>query len=226
MYVPKPFQVEDRAALTAFMARYGFAVLVTAGEDGVPVANHLPLLYRPQGGPIGGTAGGPIKSAAGTLVGHMARANPQWKDFAKLEAEGIDALVAFQGPHAYISPNWYGPGRTVPTWNYLAIHAYGRPRIIDDPGRVRALIEQLVETQESAFAQSWSMASQDEAYNARLLSGIVAFEIPLTRIEAKAKLNQNKSPDQRQGVIAALNASGDPRAAELAALMTAMAPEE
>ena len=154
----------------------------------------------------------------------MARANPQWKDFAKLEAEGGEALVVFQGPHAYVSPNWYGPGRTVPTWNYLAIHAYGRPRIIDNPGRVRALIERLVETQESALAQPWSMESLDKAYLARMLRGIVAFEISLTRIEAKAKLNQNKSPDQRQGVIAALSASGDPRSAEVAALMMAFAP--
>ncbi len=213
MYVPEVFALTDATLIAQAMRRHDFALLVTA-PGGRPRASHLPFLFDPESGDHG------------ALRAHMARANPQWKDFAEIEAEGGDALVVFQGPHAYISPRWYGAGPAVPTWNYLAIHAYGRPRIIDDPVKVRALIEELVETQESALAQPWSMASQDQAYIARMLRGIVAFEISLTRIEAKAKLNQNKSPDQRQGVIAALNASGDPRAAELAALMTAMAPEE
>ena len=122
----------------------------------------------------------------------MARANPQWQDFAKLADGGGEALVIFQGPHAYVSPNWYGPGAAVPTWNYVAVHAYGPPQIMDDPARVRALLDRLVRVQETDSQTPWSMASQEDEYIERMMRGIVAFEIPVTRLEAKAKLSQNK----------------------------------
>ncbi len=206
MYVPEVFAVADQAEARRMMREHSFALLVTAA-GGSPVATHLPFLFDPERGP------------KGTLLCHMARANPQWKDFAKLEAEGHEALVIFQGPHGYVSPNWYGPGPAVPTWNYLAVHAYGSPRIIDDAAEIKAHQERLVEAHEAGFATPWSMAGQDEKYIRRMLRGIVAFEMPITRLEAKAKLSQNKTEDDRRGVVGALETSGRPGDLELAAAM-------
>jgi len=212
MYVPEAFAVADEAEARRIMREHSFALLVTAA-GGTPVATHLPFLYDPEPGPHG------------TLLCHMARANPQWKVFAKLEAEGREALVVFQGPHGYISPSWYEPGPAVPTWNYLAVHAYGSPRIIDDAARAKAHQERLVETYEAGFAAPWSMAGQDEKYIARMLRGIVAFEMPIARLEAKAKISQNRDEADRQGVIAALEASDRPADLELAAAMRRMADD-
>jgi transcriptional regulator len=206
MYIPAPFEVSDQGFAQQVMGEHSFALLVTAVE-GAPVATHLPFLFDAELGP------------KGTLLGHMARANPQWKDFAKLEAEGREALIIFQGPHGYISPSWYAGGPAVPTWNYLAVHAYGLPRIIDDAARTKAQQERLVETHEASFEAPWSMAGQPETYIARMLRGIVAFEIPISRLEAKAKLNQNKTAADRHGVIASLEASGRRGDLELAAAM-------
>ncbi len=205
MYVPEPFIVADQAVAAEVMRRYSFALLVTA-PGGVPRATHLPFIYEPTPGPHG------------TLLAHMARANPQWRDFAG-PAAGGEALVIFQGPHGYISPNLYGPGPAVPTWNYVAVHAYGRPRLIEDQVRVRAQQERLVESFEAGSAMPWSMAGQDDKYIRRMLRGIVAFEIPVSRIEAKAKLSQNRSESDRRSVIAALEASGRAGDLELAETM-------
>jgi transcriptional regulator len=151
----------------------------------------------------------------------MARANPQWRDFEELAKEDGEALVVFQGPHAYISPSWYGAGPAVPTWNYTAVHAYGRPHIVEDPARVRAILEQLVAVQESALDPPWTLDSQTDKYLSGMMRGIVAFEIPIERLEAKAKLGQNKSAAQAAGAAAALARSEDPMARETAALMRA-----
>jgi transcriptional regulator len=206
MYVPEVFAMADQAEARRIMLEHSFALLVTAAE-GAPVATHLPFLFDPERG------------SNGTLLCHMARANPQWKDFAKLEAEGREALAVFQGPHGYISPNWYRPGSAVPTWNYLAVHAYGRPRIVEDAAAIRAQQERLVEAYEAGGPNPWSMAGQDDAYIRRMLRGIVAFEMPITRLEAKAKISQNRSEADRQGVIAGLEASDRPGDLALAAVM-------
>ncbi len=206
MYTPDVFALADEAEARRIMRAHSFALLVTAAGAS-PLATHLPFLYDPGPGPHG------------TLLCHMAKANPQWKDFAMLEAEGREALVVFQGPHGYISPSWYAGGPAVPTWNYLAVHAYGTPRIIEDAEEIRAHQERLVETHEAGFAAPWSLAGQDEKYLARMLRGIVAFEMPITRLEAKAKLSQNRTEDDRQGVIAGLEESDRPGGLELAAAM-------
>jgi transcriptional regulator len=206
MYTPDIFALTDPVEVGRILREYSFALLVTAA-GGTPMASHLPFLFDPERGP------------KGTLFCHMARANPQWKDFAKLGAAGREALVVFQGPHGYVSPNWYAGGPAVPTWNYLAVHAYGSPRIIDDAAGAKAHQERLVDTHEAGFAAPWSMASQPDNYIARMLRGIVAFEIPISRLEAKAKLNQNKSEADRRGVITALEASDRPGDLELAAVM-------
>ncbi len=209
MYIPEPFTLTDPTAVEGLIRDHGFGLLITAAPGAAPVATHLPFLFDPNEGP------------RGTLHSHMARANPQWKDFAKLEAAGLQALVIFQGPHGYISPNWYQPGDAVPTWNYLAVHAYGTPVMVEDAAQRRAHQEKLVETHEAGFPEPWSMAGQEEKYIARMLRGIVGFEIPVSRLQAKAKLSQNRSEADRAGVIAALEASGRAADRELAAVMRA-----
>ncbi|MEE8189673.1 MAG: FMN-binding negative transcriptional regulator [Kiloniellales bacterium] len=206
MYVPEAFALKDEAYVRDVMDRYGFALLVTAA-DGATRASHLPFLFDSERGP------------QGTLTAHMARANPQWRDLELLSAKGGEALVIFQGPHAYVSPNWYAGSQAVPTWNYVAVHAYGTPGLIEDSVRVRALLERLTERHEQCSPKPWSLAGQEEKYTSAMIRGVVAFEIPVARLEAKAKLNQNKGPEDRAGVIAGLRAADDPLAAEVAALM-------
>lgn len=199
MYIPTSFHVEDSAKLAAFMREHSFATLVT--HDGVaPFASHLPMLFRPGLGPHG------------TLIGHMARANAQWRHFA----DGREVLAIFHGPHGYISPSWYQTQPAVPTWNYATVHAYGVPAIFDDHGRVAALLNETV----SAYDSAWSGELPAE-FRDKLMQAIVAFEIPLMRIEGKFKLGQNRSPADRQGVFDALTASGDANSLALARLMAA-----
>lgn len=212
MYIPEAFALDDRARMVETIRRHAFALLVTA-PDGPPQATHLPVLYDADRGPHG------------TLTAHMARANPQWRDFAPLAERNGEALVIFQGPHAYVSPRWYAPGPAVPTWNYVAVHAYGVPAVIDDPAAVRGLLERLVAVHEGAADGAWRLDGQDEAFIARMIRGIVAFEIPVARIEAKAKLSQNRPAGDRRGVIAALAQGGDAMSAELAAAMEKASPE-
>jgi transcriptional regulator len=202
MYVPKHFALDDPGRIAEVLRRFDFALLVSAVEGRAPVATHLPFVF--DGG----------RGAKGTLSAHMARANPHWRDLAKLAEAGGEALVTFSGPHAYISPSWYGPGDAVPTWNYVAVHATGVPRLIEDPAAVRALLTELIAIHEVDRAVPWSLADQDKAFLARMQRSIVAFEIPVARLEAKAKLSQNKEPSVRRSVAAALREDGETDLAE------------
>ena len=139
MVVPDPFALHDQAAIAGRLRRHGFALLVTAA-DGAPQASHLPFLYQPGHGP------------KGRLTARLARANPQAAELERLAAEGGEALVVFQGLHAYVSPRWYGASPAVPTWNYLAVHAYGTPEIVAQPARVRAVLERPAEERLAAAA--------------------------------------------------------------------------
>jgi transcriptional regulator len=197
MYVPKHFALDDPERIAEVLRRFDFALLISAVEGRAPVATHLPFVFDPARG------------AKGTLRAHMARANPHWRDLVKLAESGGEALVAFSGPHGYVSPSWYGPGDAVPTWSYVAAHAYGVPCLIEDPAVVRALLAQMVAVQEAGRAVPWSLADQDEAFLARMQRGIVAFEIPVARLEAKAKLSQNKDTGVRRSVAAALREGGE-----------------
>ena len=209
MFVPKAFRLDDRRQIAEVVRRYDFGLLVTA-PDGVPQASHLPFMFDPDLGP------------EGTLWAHMARTNPQWHDFAALAGAGKEALVVFQGPHSYISPAWYGGGPpTVPTWNYLAVHAYGLPESIDDPAEVRALLERLVGAQESDMDTPWTTAGLEERFMTAMTRGVVAFRIPLTRLEAKAKLSQNKTPAQLAAATAVLEDAQEPLARETGQWMRA-----
>jgi transcriptional regulator len=201
MYIPFAFRIDDAGKLAAFIRRHSFATLVT--HDGAaPFASDLPMLFHRDA------------SNHGTLVAHMARANPQWRHFAA----GGEALVIFHGPHSYISPSWYDNAPAVPTWNYATVHAYGIPAIIDEHERIVSLLHELVAAHESAFEQPWPGNLPDD-FREKMIQGIVAFEIPITRIEGKFKLGQNRSAADLQGVFDALSRSDDPDSRALAQLM-------
>lgn len=204
MYTPQAFRVEDRGRITAVIRANSFATLTTFGPGGL-IVTHLPFLYDETAG------------AHGTLYAHMARANAQWKEFQA----GAEVLVVFQGEHGYISPRWYRsfPAEPqVPTWNYEAVHAYGVPRIMDDPVRTVELLERTIRAYEPADS-SYSAVSQPGDFVARLVKAIVAFEIPLTRLEAKFKLSQNRSKEDAASAADALAKTGDPASLRLAAAM-------
>jgi transcriptional regulator len=203
MYVPKHFDAPDQAWCHALIERESFALLVSTGGDGAPFATHLPLLLDRDRG------------SQGTLVGHLARANPH----AELLAESAPTLAVFRGPHAYVSPGWYRVHPSVPTWNYVAVHAYGRPVVIEEPPRVKALLDRLVRTYEQGRAEPWRFDALPEDYVDGMIRGIVAFELPIEELRGKAKLSQNRGAEDRTGAIRGLEATADPLATSTAALM-------
>lgn len=207
MYVPDVFTEDDPVELGRLMDAYSFALLVTTDADGLPFATHLPFLYDAAHG------------ERGTLLGHMARANPQWQHFA----EGRDALVVFQGPHAYVSPSWYVGQPNVPTWNYAAVHAYGAPRVLDDPTDAKTVLQRLVDVNEAHFVKPWRMQLPAQ-YETAMIRAIVAFEIPVTRLEGKFKMSQNRKAEDAVGARQGLEARGDADALAVARLMQARAP--
>ncbi|TAM76708.1 FMN-binding negative transcriptional regulator [bacterium] len=207
MYVPQHFLVSDGATLRELIDHHAFGLLVTAG-DGLPFATHLPFaLHRGEG-------------EHGTLYAHMARANPQWRAFTG----GGQALAIFQAEHGYISPAWYEAPESVPTWNYRAVHAYGKPRIIDGDDEVRRVLDELVEIHESPRSDRWSMQGVSEEYLARMRQAIVAFAMPIERLEGKFKLSQNRPQADREHVMQVLAASPRHGDRELAAAMEHWAP--
>ncbi len=202
MYTPKQFEMDDPAELAAFMEHYNFASLVTA-DAGTITATHLPfMLDRTRGD-------------HGTLIAHLARPNEQWQSFAS----GQEALVIFTGPHAYVSPSWYErPTVNVPTWNYTAVHAYGVPKVVEEPEAIYAMLDQLVQAHEGSYEQPWTVQSADEHVR-RLLGGIVGFEMTITRLEGKHKLSQNRSEADQYHVVEHLSQSSDSLARGTADMM-------
>jgi transcriptional regulator len=201
MYTPASFKISDPDELHGFMRRHSFAMLVTQGEDGM-TATHLPLLLDADVGP------------RGTLLGHMARANPQWKDVAG------EALAVFPGPHAYISPTWYETPGTVPTWNYVAVHAYGPLELVEDRDGLHDILTRTTSVHERRMPEPWSYDPADPDIE-KMLKAIVGFRIEITRLDGKAKLNQNHPEGRRQRVIRALEAQGDEESRAIAELMAA-----
>ncbi len=206
MYVPKTFVADDAAALRDLMSGFGFATLVSTGQDGL-VATHVPVLFDPARG------------AKGVLIAHLARANPHGAAL-----DGAEVLTIFVGPHGYISPSWYRTHPAVPTWNYAAVHVYGRARLVRDEAGLRDIVARLVEKYESGRPKPWTMDGLDDRYIRGMLNAIVGVEIDVERIEGKHKLSQNRSIEDRKGVIAALGASGQASDRELADYMTRHAP--
>jgi len=201
MYMPELFREDDLATLQALMQDYSFATLITQPQ-GVPFATHLPLILEADEGPYG------------TLLGHVARANPQWRDLETPQ----EVLAIFQGPHSYVSPSWYEVELSVPTWNYAAVHAYGTPRLITDYDACYALLDTLVRTHEVQFARPW-LFQLPQDYVRKMMQGIVAFAIRITRLEGKFKLSQNRSLADQQHVAATLQQSADAVSRDVGTLM-------
>jgi len=199
MYLPTPFAETDTNKLYNFMHCSSFAVLISQGENG-PIASHLPLLLDAQAG------------SKGHILGHMARANPHWR-----QIEG-DVLVVYSGPHVYISPSWYEAEETVPTWNYVAVHAYGSFHLVEDREELLGILEKSVQTYESSRPEPWSFDAS-AGYVEKLLKAIVGFRIEITRLEGKWKLSQNHLEERRRRVVLALESQADENSNGIASLM-------
>lgn len=206
--MPQSFREDDLATLHALMRRYAFATLFTQTDAG-PLATHIPLVLHEKDGRLG------------TLVGHVARANPHWR---ALDGRR-ESLVVFLGPHSYISPAWYAQPVAVPTWNYAAIHALGVPRITQDRAALRAHVDELVQRYEGDGVHGWDPASAEPVIEPQL-GAIVGFEMEITRLEGKLKFNQNRSRADRAGVVAALEAAGDTAQRDVAEIMRRMLESE
>ncbi|HLA30424.1 MAG TPA: FMN-binding negative transcriptional regulator [Pseudomonas sp.] len=206
MYMPAAFRQDDLAELHQQILDCRLATVVSQGPSGL-VASHLPLLLEPGEGQFG------------TLYGHFARANPQWRDLA----DGAEALVIFQGPEAYISPGWYQAkaehGKVVPTWNYIAVHAQGRAEVFEDGERLLQLVSRLSQHHEAGRPQPWAVSEAPRDYIDAMLRAIVGFALPIERLQGKWKLGQNRSATDQAGVREGLQASHDSRDRELAARM-------
>ena len=183
MYTPKFNQISDRSLLLAAMRSYSFAVLIgpagTGAADGLQ-ATHLPLVIKDEG-------------EHGLLEGHFAKANPHWKTLA-----GQETLIVFSGPHSYVSPTLYTESLSVPTWNYIAVHAYGMLSLVENDEDKEKLLAGLMNANEPAYAEKWDR--MPDGYRRTMLAGIVGFRIPISRIEGKFKLSQNRPESDRQSV--------------------------
>ncbi len=203
LYIPAHFRVDDRDELLAFMRDNAFATLVSSGSNGLHVS-HIPFIVE-RGGD------GSVR-----LLGHVARANPQWKELEAAHA----AVAIFQGPHAYVSPTWYEHHPAVPTWNYAVVHAQVRARLMDQPA-LRELLRQLSSRYEAGRPSPWRMEDLEPGYAAKLLDVIVGFTLEVERLDGKFKLSQNRPGNDAERVSAALESAGE---GALAALMRAHPP--
>ncbi len=204
MYRPAHFAEDRISVLHDAIRRVGLGLLVTVGPDGIE-ANHIPMVLDPSPAPYG------------TLYGHLARANRQW-------SHGGDALAIFQGPDAYVTPSWYpskqATGKAVPTWNYTAVHAHGPLEPIEEPERLRELLTRLTERHEAGRPEPWSVSDAPADFLATQMKATVGFALPITRLEGKWKLSQNRTAEDRAGVHGGLAASDDPVARAVVEAMT------
>lgn len=201
MYTPPSFVENDRNTLHDFMDQNSFATLISTDEH-EPFASHLPLLIERD------------RRSHGVLTGHFARANPHWQ-----VANGQRVLIIFHGPHAYISPGWVQSTTMVPTWNYVAVHAYGVLRTVGDPRHVRDILTRMVSRYESRREHPWSMDLADDEFIDKLTSAIVGFEVVIDRLEGKWKLSQNHSTERREQTISGLLGTARADEAQIARLM-------
>jgi transcriptional regulator len=200
MYLPSAFRESDPAKLFEFIEQNSFGLLVSqAGQE--PFATHLPFLLKRSLGP------------SGSLIGHLARANPHWR-----EAEDQTVLAVFSGPHAYVSPSWYEADNVVPTWNYVAVHVYGTFRVLRDENSLAEILRNMVKHYESSLPRPWTFDPAGE-FAQQMMKAVVGFQIEISRIEGKWKLNQNRPAEQRQKVRAVLRGSTDEDARAIADLM-------
>ncbi len=207
MYTPKFNQVSDRAVLVEAMQAYSFAILFgpldSAQASGSHHATHLPLVVKDEG-------------AHGIIEGHFAKANPHWQSLANHET-----LVVFPGPHSYVSPSFYAEELSVPTWNYIAVHAYGTLELIEDDASKDLVLAGLIEANEPAYADQWR--SLPDGFRRTMLAGIVGFRILITTIEGKFKISQNRPEIDRRNVYSA-HSTGTPDQQQLAQWMQRLIP--
>lgn len=188
MYIPPRYINENEAETIAFIKRFSFGVITTSINN-VPTATHLPFVVSERGGSL-------------FLTAHFAKANPHWQHI-----ESNENLIIFSEPHAYISPKNYNEKQNVPTWNYLAVHAYGLAKLITDKDAVYKVLEAMINSFEADYKTQWDDLAED--YKTRMAKGIVAFEIEVTKIESKKKLSQNKKTNERQNIIQSLKDSSN-----------------
>ena len=209
MYTPPLFKVEDVAEAHALMRAKPFATLVTNGSEGL-YATHLPTVLKTDGA-----------STLGRIECHVARPNPHWRTFAP----DADALMIFQGPEAYIRPGWYPSkaehGKVVPTWNYAVVHAYGRLETVEDPAWLLTHVSELTRQQEAPHETPWATSDAPESYLAVMARGIVGLKLAITRLEAKAKMSQNREARDSEGVVRGLTERGERQDAAAAVLVEA-----
>ena len=209
MYVPEAFAETRLPVLQDAIRACGLPILISVTAAG-PVATHLPLMLDADEGEFG------------TLYGHVARANPQWRD----ALADVPALVIFPGPDGYVSPSWYAAkaehGRVVPTWNYVTVHASGQPVFFDDPERLHALVRRLTERHEAGRAAAWAVSDAPEPYVARELRAIVGLRLPIGTLQGKWKLGQNRSAADQKGLLAGYEAEAGADYAALAAVTRAV----
>lgn len=207
MYIPAAFAETDLATLHAFIEQHSFGLLVSQVDER-PFATHLPFLLDREAG------------SRGRLIGHVARANPQWRD---LSAQTV--LAVFSGPHAYISPTWYQAEDVVPTWNFTAVHAYGRVQVVEDESGLLDIVRKLTDVFERSLPQPWRFDSSS-TFRQRMLAQIVGFRIEIETIEGKWKLSQNQPVERRENVIRALQEQSGENAAAVAEMMQHILPAE
>ncbi|GAB2665521.1 FMN-binding negative transcriptional regulator [Flavihumibacter cheonanensis] len=195
MYVPAAFRFEDVTDMISFMKQYSFATIITV-KEGLPIATHLPFQIQEQKGGL-------------VLRSHFAANNEQAGII-----ESTNSLVIFTEPHAYISPAQYDKLESVPTWNYLAVHAYGKANIVRDEKLVQSMLEEMIQEFEPAYLEQWNGLT--DKFRKGMMKGLVAFEIPVTDLQGKKKLSQNKTAAERDRIISRLESEGDAAAKQLA----------
>lgn len=201
MYIPNSYREEDRAILFDLIRHNNFGILISQ-SDGIPYATHVPFLLNTS------DPENPI------LRTHLARANPHWKMLAASET----ALCIFQGPHDYVSPNWYDSNPNVPTWNYAAVHIYGKPTIVEDRETLLQLVSELTAHHENHRIPAWDVNNAAPLFD-QFLPAIVGIEIPIEKIQGKFKFNQNKSPADQQSVADHFSAQSDTNSQSIADIM-------
>jgi transcriptional regulator len=201
MYIPSFNKIEDLQEAISYMQRYSFATIVSV-KDGIPVATHLPFLVKQKEDKV-------------ILSSHFAKANPQSSDIAD-----ETALVMFIEPHAYISPKNYEKEQSVPTWNYLAVHAYGKCTLLEDVESKKALLEEMIQYYDAHYLKQWDGLS--ETYKQNMMKGIVAFEIVVDDLQAKAKLSQNRTEKERENIINELTQAENSNEKEIAEYMKSL----
>lgn len=206
MYLPPEFKEDRIPVLHAAIAETGLATLISFGAKGL-IASHIPIFLDPAPAPLG------------TLYGHVSRGNPHWREAAPEH----DSLAIFMGPDAYVTPSWYATkresGKVVPTWNYVSVHAYGRPEFFSDAARLEDLVTRLTRLHESKRAAPWAPSDAPADFLQGRLKAIIGFALPIARLEGKWKMSQNRPPQDRAGVIEGLRSEGGPARQSVAAIV-------